>query len=301
MAARVHRLVPRRRRWSAPGWCSTGSCRRLKRYLAYLPEGPVLDWAAPRPRGAGSTPMADHLQGRRAPSAIRMGPPVVVRPGLPTPSRRRSPTTPIARLGDVPPDSGDDVGGARAGRRCARRAGDRWPPTAASRAGQPQYVFQVPLAGRTEDDLLAGMNQLWRRNIKKAAKARRRGHAGHARTTCRRSTTLYAETAQRDRFTPRPLSYFQQMFDALAGRGPRPHPALPRPPRRRPGRGDDVGPGRHAHLVLLRRLLDRQARRARLQRDPVADDQRRASRPAPTSTTCAASPTPSTPTTRTSD
>jgi lipid II:glycine glycyltransferase (peptidoglycan interpeptide bridge formation enzyme) len=35
---------------------------------------------------------------------------------------------------------------------------------------QPQFTYEVPLAGRTEDDLLRGMNQFWRRNIKKAAK-----------------------------------------------------------------------------------------------------------------------------------
>ena len=42
-------------------------------------------------------------------------------------------------------------------------------------AGQPEYVFQVPLAGRTEADVLAGMNQLWRRNIKKTVEERRQG------------------------------------------------------------------------------------------------------------------------------
>ena len=42
-------------------------------------------------------------------------------------------------------------------------------------AGQPEYVFQVPLAGRTEADVLAGMNQLWRRNIKKTEQERREG------------------------------------------------------------------------------------------------------------------------------
>ena len=46
-------------------------------------------------------------------------------------------------------------------------------------AGQPQFNFQIPLATtgpdgarvpRTEADVLKGMNQQWRRNIKKAAK-----------------------------------------------------------------------------------------------------------------------------------
>jgi vancomycin resistance protein VanK len=56
-------------------------------------------------------------------------------------------------------------------------------------AGQPQYNFQVPLAGRTEDDVLAGMNQQWRRNIKKAAKAGVEvATTGSGGTTSRRST-----------------------------------------------------------------------------------------------------------------
>ena len=43
-------------------------------------------------------------------------------------------------------------------------------------AGQPQFNFQIPLvdaegAPRSEADVLSGMNQLWRRNIKKADKA----------------------------------------------------------------------------------------------------------------------------------
>ena len=52
-----------------------------------------------------------------------------------------------------------------------------WKPQAVEggfAAGQPQYNFQIPLptttASRTEDDVLKGMNQQWRRNIKKAAK-----------------------------------------------------------------------------------------------------------------------------------
>ena len=53
----------RRRRW-----CSTASCPRLKRYLAYLPEGPVIDWARRRPRAPGSTRWPPTSRAR-APSA----------------------------------------------------------------------------------------------------------------------------------------------------------------------------------------------------------------------------------------
>lgn len=68
-------------------------------------------------------------------------------------------------------------------------------------AGQPQFVFQLPLTGRTEADVQRGMNQLWRRNIKKAAKAGvvvTRGTAADLPAF----HTVYTETAQRDHFIP---------------------------------------------------------------------------------------------------
>lgn len=40
-----------------------------------------------------------------------------------------------------------------------------------SAAGQPRYVFQVPCAGRSLDEIQWGLNQQRRRNFKKAEKA----------------------------------------------------------------------------------------------------------------------------------
>jgi lipid II:glycine glycyltransferase (peptidoglycan interpeptide bridge formation enzyme) len=89
-------------------------------------------------------------------------------------------------------------------------------------AGQPQYVFQVPLVDadgkpRTEDEVLKGMNQLWRRNIKKAAKE---GVTVTTGTDLEAFHELYVHTARRDHFTPRPLSYFRTMTDALTAEDP---------------------------------------------------------------------------------
>jgi len=50
---------------------------RLKRYLAYLPEGPVIDWSTDR-LGAWLAPLATYLKEQGA-FGIRMGPPVVTR------------------------------------------------------------------------------------------------------------------------------------------------------------------------------------------------------------------------------
>jgi vancomycin resistance protein VanK len=90
-------------------------------------------------------------------------------------------------------------------------------------AGQPQHVFQVPLAGRTEEEVLAGMNQLWRRNIKKAAKegVEVTSYAGAAiEPELKTFHDLYVHTAERDRFTPRPLGYFRTMVEALGAEDP---------------------------------------------------------------------------------
>jgi vancomycin resistance protein VanK len=81
-------------------------------------------------------------------------------------------------------------------------------------AGQPRYNFWLPLAGRSEADVLAGMNQQWRRNIKKAAKAGVEVRTGE-RIDLAAFHRIYMETAGRDRFTPRPLAYFETMYDAL--------------------------------------------------------------------------------------
>ncbi|MEP6799329.1 MAG: peptidoglycan bridge formation glycyltransferase FemA/FemB family protein, partial [Lapillicoccus sp.] len=69
------------------------------------------------------------------------------------------------------------------------------------------------------DDLLAGMNQLWRRNIKKAVKAGVEVTRG-ATTDLPAFHQVYVETAERDHFIPRPLSYFQRMFDVMLAEDP---------------------------------------------------------------------------------
>jgi lipid II:glycine glycyltransferase (peptidoglycan interpeptide bridge formation enzyme) len=63
------------------------------------------------------------------------------------------------------------------------------------------------------------MNQLWRRNIKKADKSGVEVTLGGA-DDLQAFHTIYSETAVRDHFTPRPLPYFQTMWEALNGEDP---------------------------------------------------------------------------------
>lgn len=184
---------------------------KLKRFLAYLPEGPAIDWAADD-LDRWLKPMAAHLKDAGA-FGIRMGPPVVTR-------RWHAPTVKAAiadealtSLVDAPADEVDDDAMALIG--ALQKAGWREVPTEGGfSAGQPKYNFQLPLAGKSDDDVLAGMNQLWRRNIRKAAKQGVEVTRG-TRDDLVEFHRIYTETAERDHFTPRPLAYFERMWDAL--------------------------------------------------------------------------------------
>ena len=189
---------------------------RLRRYLAYLPEGPVIDWADDD-LAAWLDPLAAHLRSSRA-FAIRMGPPVVTRRWSAAQVKAGIADESVSRLGDVPPTERSQVG-ARVVAQLQELGWRHQSAEGGFSAGQPQFNFQVPLAGRSEEDVLAAMNQQWRRNIKKADKAgvaTRRG----GREDLRAFHDLYVRTAGRDHFTPRPLSYFETMYDALAAEAP---------------------------------------------------------------------------------
>ena len=193
---------------------------RIQRFLAYLPEGPDLDWYD-EDLASWLTPLASYLREQRA-FGIRMGPPVVTRRWHAATVKAAIADGALRALGEVPADASDDEALAVATR--LRELGWKQVPTTGGfAAGQPQYNFWVPLAGddgpRSEDDVLAAMNQQWRRNIKKAAKA------GVEVTRGKRDDlvafhAIYAETAERDHFTPRPLAYFERMWDALGAEEP---------------------------------------------------------------------------------
>lgn len=196
---------------------------KIGRSLAYLPEGPLLDWSTDR-LDELLDPMVTHLRGRGA-FGVRMGPPVVVRRWSGAALKAGIADPAVHSLADLAPDHRDPVG-ARVVSQLADRGWRRQVAEGGFAAGQPAYVFQVPLTGPggplTEAEVLAGMNQLWRRNIKKADKAGvevSRLDGTSALDELKAFHDLYAHTAERDHFTPRPLSYFTTMIDALGGEG----------------------------------------------------------------------------------
>ena len=183
---------------------------KLRRSLAYLPEGPLIDWTDPD-LGRWLRPMVEHLTAQGA-FGIRMGPPVISRRWQAATVKAALADENTARLGDAIPDDTDESGTKVTEQLTA--LGWRPPSDQAEggfAAGQPRYVFQLPLDGRTEADVLAGMNQLWRRNIKKATKTGVQVDLGTAEDLPE-FHRLYLETTERDQFQPRPLSYFETMY-----------------------------------------------------------------------------------------
>ncbi|MDQ3628939.1 MAG: aminoacyltransferase [Actinomycetota bacterium] len=188
---------------------------KLRRTLAYLPEGPVLDWSRDDVSDLIAA-MTKHLQAGGA-FAVRMGPPVISRRWGAATLKAAIADPALTRLGDVPADEVDPVG---------TRVVDLLDSTGWTHqvgvggftAGQPRYNFQLPLAG-DEAAVLKGMNQLWRRNIKKSDKEGVVVSVG-TRADLVSFHSVYAETAQRDHFTARPLAYFETMYDALNAEEP---------------------------------------------------------------------------------
>ncbi len=187
---------------------------KARRYLAYLPEGPTIDWSDDDLE-AWLTPLTEHLA-RQGAFGVRLGPPVITRRWSAAQIKEAIAAPEVARLGEVPPLERTQVGAQVVSQ--LRESG--WLPQAVEggfAAGQPQFNFVVPLT--TEADLLAGMNQLWRRNIKKADKSGVVCTIG-TRADLRAFHELYVHTAERDHFTPRPAGYFETMYDALLAEDP---------------------------------------------------------------------------------
>jgi lipid II:glycine glycyltransferase (peptidoglycan interpeptide bridge formation enzyme) len=186
---------------------------RLGRSLAYLPQGPVVDWFGEHDVHAWLDPMLAYLKKQGA-FSVKIGPQVPVRRWHAETVKQAIADGTAKRLRDVPPDveEADALRLADA----LRTAG--WQQDAGADGGfgdfQPRYVFQVPVAGRTEAEVLAGCNQLWRRNIRKAEKAGVLVEVG-SEADLPTFHELYLATASHQHFTPRPLSYFERMYRTL--------------------------------------------------------------------------------------
>ena len=126
---------------------------KVAKFLAYLPEGPALDW--------GDARIVEYLAALRAhlsaqgAFAIRLGPTVVVNRWGAETIKAAVADPAVTRLAEVTPDVSEPLGPQVVG--TLERLGFRSQAATDGgfATGQPQFVFQVPLAGRTEADLLA--------------------------------------------------------------------------------------------------------------------------------------------------
>lgn len=202
---------------------------KSKLWLAYLPEGPVVDWAK-YPVAEIVQPMLDLLKGQGA-FMVKMGPTIPVRSwdaktlkeAIAAESKKQTgdeggehTVTPLRslRLRDVPADQEFETGQSVIEQLKAYGFTQQADTGAGFGDVQPRYVFQVPLEGRTQDEIFAGFNQLWRRNIRKSDKLGVEIVDGQ-RKDLAEFHPIYVETAHRDGFVPRGLEYFEQMWDSL--------------------------------------------------------------------------------------
>lgn len=188
----------------------------IGRSLAYLPEGPDISWFSADGIDAWLAPLVAHCKKQGAFTA-KIGVPVVAASWSADTIKDAIGTA--GRLKDVAPDSHDER--ADALRAQLSRLG--WKQKTADEGFgdvQPRYVYTVTVDGKSDEELLAGFNQLWRRNVKKAEKSGVTVRMG-TRADLPAFHQVYVETAERDHFRPRNLVYFERFWDALSIRNDR--------------------------------------------------------------------------------
>ncbi|MCH8562956.1 aminoacyltransferase [Nesterenkonia sp. YGD6] len=187
--------------------------------LAYLAEGPVLDPAADLEQLL--PPLLAHLKASGA-FLIRMGLPSVLRRWEAKEVRRALAAGENTSIEELDPLEVDPAGPAQAAQwqQQLRALGFKAPaPSTDFEAGQPQFQARIPLTDETGatlpiDGVLARMDQSSRRQTKKSTRSELSVSVGDE-SDLPAWHALYAETADRDDFTGRPLSYFQDMYREL--------------------------------------------------------------------------------------
>jgi len=186
---------------------------KTKWSLFYLPEGPVLDPDYAKNVVDWLTPLRDFAKESGA-FNLKLGPQVTINTWSASTIKSAISDNVYRQFKDVDPDRvnpfGNEIGTK------LRNLGGKQIETDGEGFGdvQPRFVFAIDVQDKSDEELLASFSQEWRRNIKKAEKSEvkvRQATFGDLETF----HTLYKETAKRDKFTPRPLNYFKQMWKSL--------------------------------------------------------------------------------------
>ncbi|MEV5610997.1 peptidoglycan bridge formation glycyltransferase FemA/FemB family protein [Streptomyces sp. NPDC052225] len=184
-----------------------------RRSLAYVPEGPSIDWTSPRLE-RWLDPLRAHVADQGA-FSLRMGPPLIVREWSARTVAEGIADPGVRHLHGMSADALD--GSALEVAERLRRLG--WQPCADGDdtgfgVGQPRYGCRVPLAGRSTQDLRDGLILHWSQSLRASELAGVRVTWGTP-ADLPDFHRLYAATAARDGFKARPLAYFQRMWQAL--------------------------------------------------------------------------------------
>lgn len=188
----------------------------IRRSLAYVPDGPVIDFEAHTADQVFSA-LADHLRTRGA-FALRIGPSVDTARWSALEVRKAMGT---GQLEDLSQLEADQAPGAAASVVAAlQKAGYNHLDSGMDfAAGQPEYVARVPLVGQDDeqldiDQVMATFSQSARRETKQSLKKDLNIEVGTTQDM-ERFHRLYSTTADRQDFTGRPLDYFTTLHSVL--------------------------------------------------------------------------------------
>ncbi|MGL5828553.1 MAG: lipid II:glycine glycyltransferase FemX, partial [Angustibacter sp.] len=188
------------------------------RHLAYIPEGPTLPWdEVAHDPARWLDPLIAHVRGQRA-FTLRIGPHLVRRQWDTQTAKDALAAGDYGDFSRVPADHTNPTATELVGH-LQRQGWERVGGGDGRQAGQPNLVVQIPMADRSLPQLQSSLNQLWRRNIAKAAKSGVQVRLCDSRDLPA-FHELFIETATREEFIPRELSYFQGMWRAFDGDKP---------------------------------------------------------------------------------
>ena len=186
---------------------------KTKWSLFYLPEGPVLDPDYAKNVVDWLTPLRDFAKESGA-FNLKLGPQVTINTWSATTIKSAISDNVYRQFKDVDPDRVNPFG-HEIGTKLRNLSGKQIETDGEGFGDvQPRFVFAIDVEGKSDEELLATFSQEWRRNIKKAEKSEvkvRQANFSDLETF----HILYKETAKRDKFTPRPLNYFKQMWKSL--------------------------------------------------------------------------------------
>lgn len=184
--------------------------------LAYLPDGPVIDWEEHNTRTV-LDPMIAHFRKRKV-FLVRMGPGLTrntwsandARKALSGGEHQLMPELEVAR---------HDAKAEALATELAAAGWDKQEVSEDFAAGQPEFVARIPLIDQQGnaldiDGVLAQFASTARNETRKGARGPLEIQLGTA-ADMDRFHTLYRETADRNEFSGRPASYFTTMFTEL--------------------------------------------------------------------------------------